>query len=165
LTLASVLIADKKTRVAIVDADFNHPQVAQSISLIPSKGLEEAIDGPEVDLGAVTTLIAGRLDIVPLLKPIAADAIDRRRLGTMQTFLRTLRREYDVVLIDAGPWETGHPPLVLECRGVDAVVCVCRAQSTDGEPPGEKNFQQPGVEWLGVVETFVKAPPLDSRHN
>ena len=158
LTLASVLIADKSTRVAIVDADFNHPDAAQLISLHPAMGLEEAINNPGADDRVVTTLIAGRLAIVPLAKPVAAEAIDHRRIGTLQTFLRSLRREYDVVLIDAGPWEPAHPPLLLECRAVDAVVCVCRAGSSREESADERNFRQPGVEWLGVVETFVQAP-------
>ena len=164
LTLASVLIADKSTRVAIVDADFNHPDAAQMISLQPATGLEEAINNPAAS-GVVTTLIAGRLAIVPLAKPVAADAIDHRRIGTLQTFLRSLRREYDVVLIDAGPWEPAHPPLLLECRAVDAVVCVCRASASREEPADERNFRQPGVEWLGVVETFVAVQQLDPRHN
>ena len=154
LTLASVLIADKVTRVAIVDADFDHPDAAQLISLHPTAGLEQAINNPGADHGAVTTLIAGRLAVVPLVKPVAAEAIDQRRIGTLQTFLRSLRREYDIVLLDAGPWEPEHPPLLLECRAVDALVCVCRASDARATPVDEGNFQQPGVEWLGVVETF-----------
>lgn len=165
LTLASVLIADKETRVAIVDADFNHPQAAQLISLPFALGLEELLNNPEFADGVVTTLIADRLAIVPLAQPIAMEAIDHRRIGTLQTFLRSLRREYDLVLIDAGPWESAHPTPVLECRAVDAAVCVCRVKSSRDEPADEANFRQPGVEWLGVIETFVKAEQLDSRHN
>jgi len=159
LTLASVLIADKSTRVAIVDADFNHPQAAQLISLHPAQGLEEAIDNPRADAGVVTTLLAGRLSIVPLVKPVAAEALDSRRIGALQAFLRSLRREFDIVLIDAGPWKPGRLPLLLECRAVDAVVCVCRASSLHTEPADERNSRQAGVEWLGVVETFADSPP------
>lgn len=171
LTLASVLIADKTTRVAIVDADFDHPDAARMISLQPASGLEEIIANPAPADGVATTLIAGRLAIVPLTKPVAAATIDNRGMGALQAFLRALRREYDLVLIDAGPSEfdggnTEHPPLVLECRAVDALVCVCRDNSSQDERPiDEMDFRQPGIEWLGVVETFVNAPPLDSRHN
>ena len=177
LTLASVLIADKTTRVAIVDADFEHPDAAQLISLHPASGLEEAINHPAAADRAATTLIAGRLAIVPLTKPVASAALDHRRIGALQTLLRSLRREYDLVLIDAGPNSSGpvdsgpvasgpvasgkggepeQPPLVLECRAVDAIVCVCRSNSAPDGPPDETDFCQPGVEWLGVVETFVK---------
>jgi Mrp family chromosome partitioning ATPase len=165
LTLASVLIADKKTRVAIVDADLSHPDAAQLISLQPAVGLEEAIDNSAADYRGVTTLIAGRLAIVPLARPVAAEAIDSRRIGAWQTFLRSLRREYDLVLVDAGPWETARLPLVLECRAVDAVVCICRANSSREDSAEEANFRQPGVEWLGVIETFTQAQQLDSRHD
>ncbi|HEY2252791.1 MAG TPA: hypothetical protein VGH74_17080 [Planctomycetaceae bacterium] len=154
LTLASVLIADKATRVAIVDADFGHPHAAELISLNPAEGLDDLISNPATDHQTVTTLIDGRLSIVPLVKPIAAEAIDHRSIGTLQTFLRSLRREYDLVLIDAGPWETAQMPPVLECRAVDAVVCICQAKSSRDESADAANFRQPGVEWLGVVETF-----------
>jgi len=162
LTLASVLIADKTTRVAIVDADFSHPHAAQLISLHPAEGLEEAIANLAVDDQVVTTLIENRLAIVPLAKPLAAESIDNRRIGTLQTFMRSLRRQFDLVLIDAGPWETANLPLVLECRAVDAVVCVCRTNATHEETAGAANFLQPGVEWLGTIETF--APPKEKVH-
>ncbi len=106
LTLASVLIADKTTSVAIVDADFAHPEAAQIISLKPALGLEEAVTpAAAAGGGGVTTLIAGRLAIVPLMKPVAPSAIDQRRIGALQTCVRSLRQEYDLVLIDAGPFE------------------------------------------------------------
>jgi hypothetical protein len=162
LTLASVLIADKTTRVTIFDGDFDHPDAAQLISLHPTVGLEEAIQNATAAKEAATTLIAGRLAIVPLAKPVTAESIDNRRSGDLQTLLRSLRRENDIVLIDAGPWETGRLPLVLECRAVDAVVCVCRANSSGAVTPDAGSFRQPGVEWLGVVETFAQS---GSRHN
>jgi len=164
LTLASVLIADKSTRVAIVDADFNHPDAAQLLSLHPAAGLEQAILNPAAD-GVLTTLVAGRLAVVPLVKPVKVDAIDHRRLGALQTFLRSLRREYNVVLIDAGPWEPAHGPLLLECRAVDALVSVRRADSSRKGPADEGHLRQPGVEWLGVVETFVEPQTSNPRHN
>jgi Mrp family chromosome partitioning ATPase len=198
LTLASVLIADKTTRVAIVDADFEHPDAAQLISLHPASGLVEAINDPTATASdeATTILIDGRLAIVPLTKPIASAALDNRRIGALQALLRSLRREYDLVLIDAGPnssepgdsgpvksspvkssqgktgpvasgkgGTTEHAPHVLECRAIDAMICVCRSNSTQDRQPQESDFCQPGVECLGVVETFVKTQPMDSRHN
>jgi Mrp family chromosome partitioning ATPase len=155
LTIASVIIADKSTRVAIVDADFDHPDAARLISLNPAAGLEDAIQQPGDDDRAVTTLIAGRLGIVPLVNPVEGTALDPRRIGNLQAFLRTLRREYDLVLIDAGPWEAGRVPLVIRSRAVDALACVCRAGSAAEGSANERDFRQPGVEWLGVIETFV----------
>jgi Mrp family chromosome partitioning ATPase len=164
LTLASVLIADKSTRVAIVDADFNHPDAAQALSLHPVAGLAEAIHSPAAS-GVVTKLITGRLAVVPLVKPVKADAIDHRRLGALQSFLRSLRREHDILLIDAGPWEPARGSLLLECRAVDALVSIRRGDSSLKGSAEENNFRQPGVEWLGVVETFVEAQPADPGHN
>ncbi len=160
LTLASVLIADKKTRVAIVDADFTHPDAASFISLDPAEGLEEVINNPGADQKAVTTLIEDRLAIVPLAGPVGLETIDNRCIGTLQVFLRSLRREYDLVLIDAGPWEADQMPPVLECRAVDAVVGINKANSARTGPADAADFLQPGVEWLGVIETFAPAEEL-----
>ena len=103
----------------------------------------------------MTTLLAGRLAIVPLSESIPAATINRRQIGTLQTILRSLRHEFDIVLIDAGPWKPEAGLLLLECRAVDAVVCVCRAAPSDAVAAPAMDFLQPGVEWLGTIETFA----------
>ena len=157
LTLARMLTEAQSARVAIVDADFGHPGAAQLISARPQTGLWEAACEATDGTSAVTTLVPGKLAIVPLVGPVAHEAIDRRKIGVMQSFLRSLRREYDMVLVDAGPWESLVPPLVFECRAIDAMICVNRCGSAHEEQFDDETYHHPGVEWLGMIETFAPA--------
>jgi Mrp family chromosome partitioning ATPase len=160
LTLAHLLAETQFSRVAIVDADFGHPQAADLLSLRPGAGLwEAACEKNEAAAQVVTPLIEGKLSLVPLLDRVPIEAVDRRKIAALQTFLRSLRRENDLVLLDAGPWETIVPPLVFESRAVDALLCVARCGS--GEAPlDDEQYRQPGMEWLGMIETFVPAQRL-----
>ena len=156
LTLAHILAETQFCRVAIVDADFGHPDAAQVLSLRPRQGLWEAASQNAGGAAAATVLIPGKLVIVPLVERIATESIDRKKIASVQTFLRSLRREYDLVLVDAGPWEALVPPLVFESRAVDAVLCVARCGWCD-ERLDDDHFRQPGIEWLGMIETFAPA--------
>jgi Mrp family chromosome partitioning ATPase len=156
LTLAHILAETQFCRVAIVDADFGHPDAGQVLSLQPRKGLWEASSPNDAGVSAATVLIPGKLAIVPLVEKVATAGIDRQKIAGMQSYLRALRREYDLVLVDAGPWEALVPPLVFESRAVDAFLCVARSHSGD-ERLDDEHYRQPGIEWLGMIETFAPA--------
>ncbi|HLJ09777.1 MAG TPA: hypothetical protein VKU82_01240 [Planctomycetaceae bacterium] len=155
LTLAHALSVDQAARVAMVDADFGNPGAAHMIALNPRAGLWDAVCKRETEAAAMTTLIDGRLTIVPLVARVPIEAIDRGKVSAIQTFLRSLRREHEVVLVDAGPWESLVPPLVFESRAIDALISVCRYSASAQDEPDDENYRQPGIEWLGTIETFV----------
>ena len=69
--------------------------------------------------------------------------------------MRSLRRDNEIVLVDAGPWESLVPPLIFESHAVDACICVCRADTPPDERLDEEALRQPGVECLGTIETFT----------
>jgi hypothetical protein len=100
------------------------------------------------------------LAIAPLRERVLTEAVDRRAIGQLQSLLRLLRCDYDLVLIDAGPWEVAGPPRVLDCRAVDAFVSVSLSRSAAGGQIGEPDLSQLGIEWLGQIETFVPAPSV-----
>jgi Mrp family chromosome partitioning ATPase len=156
LTLAHILAETQFCRVAIVDADFGHPDAAQVLSLSPRQGLWEAASRKEAGASSATVLIPEKLAIVPLVDRIGAEGVDRKKIAGIQSYLRALRREYDLVLVDAGPWEALVPPLVFESRAVDAFLCVARCGWCD-ERLDDDLFRQPGIEWLGMIETFSPA--------
>ncbi len=159
LALAHLLVETQSARVAIVDADFGHPEAADLLSFRPRRGLWDAACEREKPAAVVASLIADKLSIVPLVEPVVPDAIDRKKIAAVQSFLRSLRRENDLVLVDAGPWEALIPPLVFESRAVDALLCVARH---DGgrERLDDDDYRHPGTEWLGMIETFVPAEEL-----
>jgi Mrp family chromosome partitioning ATPase len=161
LTLAKSLTETCAARVAVVDADFEHPDLARMLSLRPHSGLWDVACERKSGSSPWTTLIPGKLALVPLVARVSLDAVDRRRISVLQTFLRSLRRGYDLVLIDAGPWESLVPSLVFENGVIDAFIGVSR--SSDGEELlDDALYNQPGIEWLGTIETFspVSHSPL-----
>lgn len=160
LTLARALTESCSARVAIVDADFGHPDVARMISVRPRSGLWNAACEKGLGSSPVMTLIPGKLALVPLVARVSPEAIDRRKIAALQTFLQVLRRGYDLVLVDAGPWESLIPPLVFENRTIDGFICVSR-YNDDDEQLDDATYRQPGIEWLGTIETFTPASQLE----
>jgi Mrp family chromosome partitioning ATPase len=157
LTLARLLSELPSTRVAIVDADFGHPEAARLLELQPGAGLWDAACGEGKSPAAVQQLVPGKLALVPLTKPVAAATIDRGKIRNLHSFLRSLRRDNAIVLVDAGPWESLVPPLIFESHAVDASICVCRADTASDERLDEEAMRQPGVECLGTIETFTQS--------
>lgn len=156
-TLAWVLAEEKSTRVAIVDANFDNPGLAQALSLSPAAGLGAAFGEGVFDPAESITNLSEKIVIAPLVDRVPPETINRDGIGSLQSLLRSLRRECDVVLIDAGGWDQSAPPAVLECRAIDAFVCVARSRTAAAGQVAEQDLEQLGIEWLGQVETFVPA--------
>jgi hypothetical protein len=167
VTLAWVLAEEKSSRVAIVDAHFDNPGLAQALSLRsgaepavePGAGFGAALGDNSLDSVESTTTLSDNLVIASLFDRVPVETIGRGGIGQLQSLLRSLRRDFDLVLVDAGAWQQAGPPLVLECRAIDAFVCVARSSSPSESPVGEQNLEQLGIEWLGQVEIFVPAVP------
>ena len=156
LTLARLLSDLPATRVTVIDADFGHPDASGFLAAPAVAGLWEAACGDGKSTAAVRRIVPGRLALVPLTNPVATAAIDRDKIRSLHSFLRALRRENEIVLIDAGPWESLIPPLIFESHAVDACICVCRADIPPDEKLDEEALRQPGVEFLGTIETFTQ---------
>ncbi len=162
LTLARSLAENCSARVAVVDADFEHPDLARMLSLRPHSGLWDVACERKLRASPRTMLIPGKLAVVPLVARVSLDAVDRRKISVLQSFLRALRSGYDLIFIDAGPWESLVPPLVFENGAIDAFIGVSR--SRDGEEQlDDELYNQPGIEWLGTIETFSRTPQLELK--
>jgi len=159
LTLAKALVETCGARVVVVDADFEHPDMARMISIRPRSGLWDVACEHRSGSSPLTTLIPGKLALVPLVARVAPAAINRRHIAALQTFFRSLRRGYDLVLVDAGPWGSLIPPLVFENRAIDAFICVTRHDADDHVD--DEAFRQPGIEWLGTIENFTPASQFE----
>ncbi len=157
VALAWVLAEEKSSRVAVVDAHFDNPGLAQALSYRPGERFGAALGDNDLDPVESTTHLSEKFAIAPLVDRVPVETIDRDGVGQMQSLLRSLRRDFDLVLVDAGPWEQAAPPPVLECRAIDAFVCVARSGRPDATRGGEQDLELLGIEWLGQVETFVPA--------
>ena len=161
LALARILSEDPALRLVIVDADFANPDVAKTLSLDAQTGLWNAASDREQEAAPFLTRLTDSLSVVPLVEAVPIEWINRERIAALQSFLRSVRRGSDLVLVDAGPWESLVPPMVFESRAIDAFLSVCRSDTPHDERPEDLQSWPPGLEWLGIVETFVPAPSGD----
>jgi Mrp family chromosome partitioning ATPase len=164
-TLARVLAEDPHERVLLVDADFRHPQLAALFSLTPGAGLWEAARSDVPISRAVMTLAPRRLCLLPLMGRVSISEIDATRSRAIRTLLRAVRDDFDLVLIDAGPWESLVPTIWFEPPAVDALVGIVRHGHEPGESFDARLFEQASVPLLGVIETFApQATPVPGAH-
>lgn len=163
LAVAKVLTTELVTRVTLVDADFGHADVARAVALQPATGLWTPTNDQPPAPSVVKQLVPGTLSLVPVVDVATAEFLTGRLIGTIHAFWRTLKQNCDLLLIDAGPWDSPSTPFLIDSRAIDACVGVCRFQTPQGAWPGNEQLRQPGIEWLGIVETFVPPSQLPSQ--
>jgi Mrp family chromosome partitioning ATPase len=163
LALAKVLATELATRVVLVDADFLHPDLASAISLQPLAELWTPSNGQAPVSTALKQLIPGKLSFVPLAEFISPESLDDGLVAAIHSFWRSLTGACDLVLIDVGPWESRFAPALIDSRAMDACVGVCPFHDPPIQWPDSEQLRHPGIEWLGVVETFVPRSQLSSQ--
>lgn len=156
LTLARVL-GRRPGRTLLLDADLSGPMIARLLDLRPRVGLDDVVEHDRPLAEALIELDSGgdRLAILPLRAPVARP---REFLASpaWACLMATLRREFDLVLMDGSPLFSGLSAAVLH-RSVDAAVLVYHHELT-----GERSLQRAsevleagGVPLLGLAETFA----------
>jgi Mrp family chromosome partitioning ATPase len=149
-------------RVALVDADFQRPQVAHQLGIMVEAGWEESLAGELPPGEAAIESLADALTIVPLRQPISASALSEKRVHVRQLIARW-QTDFDLVCIDAGPLaesdDAGHETIFDEAQ-IDAAVVVrdvrhCRLEQTHAV--GRKLLRF-GVSRWAIVENFCGDP-------
>lgn len=166
LTLARFLVGYETARVSLVDLDWKHPALAADLGMVPETGLWEFACGTGDPAGMPIQLLPDRLSAWPLLRAVSHGELSLSRLKRLREALRACREENDVVLVDVGAWEAIHPPLLFGPPLVDGLIGVCRHAAHETEMLTEEHFRHSGVEWLGVIETFVpeEVRPAAAHH-
>jgi Mrp family chromosome partitioning ATPase len=159
LTLAR-LLAGRGCRVAMVDGDFQNPQLARQLGILPEAGWEDVLSGrlplPEV-------LIESNEDQVTLLPLRAAvhksDTLTRgpRTASTLES----LRHSYQLVLCDVGTLSERARDLVplLAAGSFDASILVRDIRMTSAKELSDaaRRLTDAGIATYGVAENFVPA--------
>lgn len=102
----SLAISDRGVRkVCLVDLDLAFGDVAITMQLFPSHTIEEAIGGEEhIDESLVESLLTRHEDsLMVLAAPSLPDARDRVTSRLVSRMLRTLKSQFDYVVIDTAP--------------------------------------------------------------
>lgn len=158
LCLARVL-AGTGTSVALVDADFSRPALAQRLGLSPTCGWSEHLAGQVPLAEALVEAVSDRLTLLPLRGPVApgASAWNRHRIDED---LAALRERYEVVVIDAAPLPAGVGDQTSpdHWTQVDLALLVrdCRQGAAAELDTAAWRLRSAGVQVWGVVENYVR---------
>jgi Mrp family chromosome partitioning ATPase len=148
-------LAERPLRTLLIDGDLSGPMIGRALGLRARVGLDDVVERDVAFAEALRETRGGRLAVLPL-----RGAVERPRefLASpgWSLALARARREFDLVLIDAGPLFAGLSAAALH-RTVDAAVLVVHRAVT-GERAVERArevLEAGGVPLLGLAETFV----------
>jgi len=163
LTLARLLIERTPLRLLLADFDFENPSLAAALRTSPASDISHLVY-EEAAPSALSELIPQRFGLLPLCHPMVPSELTRERQAVLCSLLRNAVAQYDLTLIDAGPWDSEMFAECLESRSFDACLAVSRhAADAAGETLPDA-IQKTGIEFLGTVETFVPAVPRNEPH-
>jgi pilus assembly protein CpaE len=105
VNLALALTDRGARKVCLVDLDLAFGDVAITMQLFPSHTIEEAVGGEEhLDDNLVESLLTRHEDsLMVLAAPSLPDARDRVTSRLVSRMLRTLKQQFDYVVIDTAP--------------------------------------------------------------
>ncbi len=151
--------AESGSRVAVVDADLDHPQLAEYLNVRLQQDWRQSVfDGGRLEDAAIMS-IDDRLTLVPLMR-------DYRGMGQSLSDVRVaqmlgrLASEFDLVVIDAGPIGLAERLLHPSNDAVDAVIVVRDQRSTTEEEVQRcvTAIRERGVQAVGIAENFGGKP-------
>lgn len=125
----AVVLAQKGTRVLLIDADLRRPSIHKALGLGPRVGLSNVLTGgATLQQATVRSSVLPNLYILPAGTPPPNPA-ELMASSQMLDLLTELREQYDHVIVDTPPTLSVTDAVVLSTR-VDAVVLVIRSAQT-----------------------------------
>lgn len=149
--MAEVLASQVSGSVCVVDANLRSPGLHREFGVPNHYGLTDALQVSDPIRRFVTSL--SRPNLWLLSCGAEVDGM-QTMLGSdrMRALLPELQREFDYILIDAPPMETGDDSLILS-RNAEGIVLVLRAHSSRRETARKavRNLESASVRVLGAV--------------
>ena len=138
-------------KVVVIDANFRRPRLEQAFGMEPAaRGLGDAL-ASEAPIDSVVETTADSVDIIGAGSEINR-VFERLNTGMMDDLLATLKRRYDVVLIDGPPGVVSGDALVLASK-CDSTALVVRAGSEERGLIGRliNQLRQMEASFIGVI--------------
>jgi Mrp family chromosome partitioning ATPase len=153
-------LAASQVETAVVDADFQNPQIAGQLGLSVACGWESVVAGrtPAGEVAIVS--LADRLTVFPWCAPEGSDpsATEPRVDAT----LARISASYEVVLVDAGPVFSAVRRLLRVPAGnpIQGALAIRDRRSTTDHQLAELigRLEGHGIPVIGVAENFVAQP-------
>jgi Mrp family chromosome partitioning ATPase len=162
LLCAARRLAERGIKAVLVDADRSRPRLAKRLGVQPQFGWDEtsADDGRTLDQ-AVVEAVTNNLALAPLREPSVKSEPAAGDWSRLAPCIETLRRHYEMVLVDFGPLEDirqfGHAMARTPGGKIDAVLLVHNRRITPDEAltEVEQRLGAAGIAVAGVIENFV----------
>ena len=162
LLCAAQRLVRRGLKVAIVDAQLEEPWLARHLGLVPEFGWEEVLTGRMSLEDVVIEAIDNGLAVLPCCRPLAVVHRSPQTESRMAESLRTLRANYDLVLIDMDPLDESTLDAdaslaqAIVAR-LEAVMLVHDVSITPSHHLGavQRRLAATGIASAGVVENFV----------
>jgi Mrp family chromosome partitioning ATPase len=155
--------ASKGVRVALVDADFQNPQIAGQLGLRVENGWPEVVYRHLPPQEAAIASLQDQFTVMPLrAKMPDVDGTHDARVAATTEVLEELYEAYDLVLVDCEPAAAGDglvPARGNLVSGIGALV-VCDARRTTSLQLAEviAGLRKAGIDTAGIVENFSQHP-------
>ncbi len=125
----AIVLAQKGTRVLLIDADLRRPSIHKTLGMGPKTGLSNVLTGSATLQQAVV-----RSSILPTLFVLTAgtpppNPAELLASSNMKDILAELREQYDHIIVDTPPTLSVTDAVVMSTRA-DAVVLVIRSGQT-----------------------------------
>jgi exopolysaccharide transport family protein len=125
----SIVLAQKGTRVLLIDADLRRPSIHKTLGMGPRTGLSNVLTGSaSLKQAVVRSSILPSLYVLPAGTPPPNPA-ELLASSNMKDVLAELREEYDHIVVDTPPTLSVTDAVVMSTRA-DAVVLVIRCGQT-----------------------------------
>jgi capsular exopolysaccharide synthesis family protein len=125
----AIVLAQKGTRVLLIDADLRRPSIHRTLGMGPRAGLSNVLTGgAALQQATVRSSVLPNLYVLPAGTPPPNPA-ELMASAQMVEMLAELREQYDHIVIDTPPTLSVTDAVVLSTRA-DAVVLVIRSSQT-----------------------------------
>ena len=175
LLAAARRLTRRGLNVAIMDANLGNPRLASRLGLLPEVGWEAIATGQLPVAEVLIESIEDRLTLLPLCDPKPLyDGNDAEAFSSrMHRVVETLRRHYDLVLVDVGvPGDVGISGVSNTAEGwsadwLDAAVLVddVRDASPTALAQARTCLETAGVTVVGVAENYVPLEEASARRD
>jgi polysaccharide biosynthesis transport protein len=125
----AIVLAQKGTRVLLIDADLRRPSIHKTLGMGPKTGLSNVLTGSAtLQQAVVRSTIVPTLFVLPAGTPPPNPA-ELLASSNMKDILAELREQYDHIIVDTPPTLSVTDAVVMSTRA-DAVVLVIRSGQT-----------------------------------
>jgi Mrp family chromosome partitioning ATPase len=160
LALAARLALCKR-RILLVDGNFQRPQLAASLDVVPTAGWQEVLGGGAQLSDAIIRAADDSIDVLALGANSPDDVLRLVAGPQVKASAGTIRRHYDLTLVDLGAFfDATSKPIMLELirnMRIGAALVVALSEETDSRDLGTlaEQLGRSGCELLGRIENRV----------